>query len=139
MTADITATDCCPYGCGPNTVEPHPDRPGYRWCHSCETTVYPDTPADPAFDADLLAHEAALAAAHLAELAAEDARWAARMDVLDAWYAGVCDKYRDRCRICAAVIIYGELCATCAEGNDPFGVDLEAPGGWMVQAGRQTA
>lgn len=40
------------------------------------------------------------------------------------------------CRICSAPNDIGELCTECAKGNDPFGADLSAPGGWMIQDGR---
>lgn len=40
------------------------------------------------------------------------------------------------CAICGGPNDMGEVCAECAKTNDPFATDLEASGGWMVQAGR---
>jgi hypothetical protein len=40
------------------------------------------------------------------------------------------------CMKCNGPNDMGEICKTCAKGNDPFGTDLEGPGGWMVQEGR---
>jgi hypothetical protein len=37
------------------------------------------------------------------------------------------------CKICDGPNDMGEVCAECAKTNDPFGIDLEAPGGWAVQ------
>lgn len=33
-----------------------------------------------------------------------------------------CDEglFDDRCKVCRKTILSGELCAECAEGNDPF-------------------
>lgn len=41
-----------------------------------------------------------------------------------------------KCAACGAANDVGELCEQCAVGNDPLKTDLEASGGWMVQAGR---
>ncbi len=40
------------------------------------------------------------------------------------------------CAICGGPNDIGEVCAECSKTNDPFVTELEASGGWMVQAGR---
>ncbi|MFK8773644.1 hypothetical protein [Aeromonas caviae] len=40
------------------------------------------------------------------------------------------------CAVCGKPNDIGELCAECAQGNDPLSVDIEGPGGWMVQDGK---
>lgn len=50
----------------------------------------------------------------------------------DDWDAGQAQP----CAMCGGPNDVGELCSRCAKGSDPFGGDLEASGGWMVQDGR---